>query len=47
VIEHLSQCDIPADRADIEATARACGWDWQWLWQGHHQAEAMALLTPN
>ena len=47
VMEHLNQCDIPADRAGIEATARACGWDWQWLWQGQHQAEAMAVLTPN
>ena len=47
VIDHLSQCDIPADRAAIEATARACGWDWQWLWQGQHQAEAMAVLTPH
>ncbi|MEB3234600.1 MAG: class I SAM-dependent methyltransferase [Cyanobacteriota bacterium] len=47
VISHLSSFDIPADRAAIAAAARAAGWRWQWAWQGAHQAEAMAVLTPD
>ncbi len=47
VIDHLSQCDIPADRAAIQASAEQAGWRWHWAWQGQHQAEAMAVLTPN
>ncbi len=46
VIEHLRQCDIPADRAAIETEAAAAGWHWHWAWQGSHRAEAMAVLTP-
>jgi SAM-dependent methyltransferase len=46
VIDHLSQWDIPADRAAIQLSAEAHGWHWQWIWQGCHQAEALALLTP-
>lgn len=46
VIAHLSQFDIPADRAAIQATAEAAGWRWQWAWRGQHRAEAMAVLTP-
>ena len=46
VIDHLSQCDIPADRAAIQASAEQAGWRWHWAWQGQHQAEAMAVLTP-
>jgi SAM-dependent methyltransferase len=46
VIAHLSQFDLPADRAAIQATAEAAGWCWQWAWQGQHRAEAMAVLTP-
>ena len=46
VISHLSSFDIPADRAAIEASAKAAGWHWRWAWQGAHRAEAMAVLTP-
>jgi len=46
VIAHLSQFDLPADRAAIQASAEAAGWRWQWAWQGRHRAEAMAVLTP-
>jgi len=46
VIAHLSQFDLPADRASIQASAEAAGWRWQWAWQGQHRAEAMAVLTP-
>jgi cyclopropane fatty-acyl-phospholipid synthase-like methyltransferase len=46
VIQHLSQCDIPADREAIVEVARQAGWHWRWSWQGRHQAEAMAVLTP-
>lgn len=46
VIEHLSRCDIPADRDAIARDAAAAGWHWQWAWQGAHQAEALAVLTP-
>jgi ubiquinone/menaquinone biosynthesis C-methylase UbiE len=47
VIEHLSQWDIPADRAAIQASAEQAGWRWHWAWQGQHHAEALAILTPN
>ena len=47
VIDHLSQCDIPADRAAIQASAEQAGWRWHWAWQGQYQAEAMAVLTPH
>jgi len=47
VLDHLSQCDIPADRAAIQASAEQVGWRWHWAWQGQHQAEAMAVLTPH
>jgi hypothetical protein len=46
VISHLCQCDIPADRSAIAASAEAAGWRWQWGWQGTHRAEALAVLTP-
>jgi len=46
VIDHLSNCDIPADREAIKAMAEASGWHWHWAWQGNHQAEALAVLTP-
>jgi len=46
VIAHLSQFDLPADRASIQECAEAAGWRWEWAWQGHHRAEAMAVLTP-
>lgn len=46
VIAHLSQFDLPADRAAIQECAEAAGWRWQWAWQGQHRAEAMAVLTP-
>jgi len=46
VIHHLSSCDIPADRADIEITAAAAGWRWHWVWNGIHRAEATAVLSP-
>jgi trans-aconitate methyltransferase len=44
--QHLASCDIPADRAAIEAAAEAAGWQWQWAWKGQHRAEALAVLTP-
>ncbi len=47
IVTHMSTFDFPADREAIFAAAREAGWDWQWLWQGHHQAEAVALLTPS
>jgi len=46
VITHLSQFDLPADRASIQQSAEAAGWRWEWVWQGQHRAEAMAVLTP-
>lgn len=46
VCSHLSTYDHPADRAAIEATARAAGWQWRWAWNGNHRAEAVAVLTP-
>lgn len=46
VINHLSSFDIPADRAEIQATAESCGWRWRWAWDGAHSAEATAVLTP-
>jgi len=46
IVTHMSAFDFPADRDAIVTTARQAGWNWQWLWQGHHQAEAVALLTP-
>ena len=46
VIHHLSSFDIPADRAEIQATAEAVGWHWRWAWDGAHNAEATAVLTP-
>jgi hypothetical protein len=46
VIAHLSAWDYPADREAIEQVAAAAGWRWRWLWQGHHDAEALAALTP-
>ena len=46
VITHLSRFDIPADRAEIQASAEAAGWSWRWVWNGRHQAEATAVLTP-
>jgi hypothetical protein len=46
VIHHLSSFDIPADRAEIQATAEATGWHWRWAWNGAHHAEATAVLTP-
>lgn len=45
VISHLSSFDIPADRAEIQATAESCGWQWRWTWNGAHNAEATAVLT--
>lgn len=46
IVTHMSTFDFPADREAIVATAKHAGWDWEWLWQGHHRAEAVALLTP-
>lgn len=46
VIHHLSQCDIPADRAEIQVAAERAGWHWRWSWNGAHHAEATAVLTP-
>jgi SAM-dependent methyltransferase len=46
VIAHLSQFDFPADREAIVQEAAAAGWRWQWAWQGHHDAEALAVLSP-
>ena len=46
VINHLSSFDIPADRAEIQASAEAAGWRWRWAWDGAHSAEATAVLTP-
>jgi ubiquinone/menaquinone biosynthesis C-methylase UbiE len=46
IVTHMSTFDYPADREAIVATAHRAGWNWQWIWQGHHQAEAVALLTP-
>jgi 2-polyprenyl-3-methyl-5-hydroxy-6-metoxy-1,4-benzoquinol methylase len=46
IVTHMSTFDFPADREAIVETAAKAGWDWQWLWQGHHQAEAVALLRP-
>jgi predicted TPR repeat methyltransferase len=46
VINHLSSFDIPADRAEIQATAEAAGWQWCWAWDGAHSAEATAVLKP-
>lgn len=46
VISHLSSCDMPADRAEIQAAAEAAGWTWRWAWEGAHRAEATAVLTP-
>jgi cyclopropane fatty-acyl-phospholipid synthase-like methyltransferase len=46
VIAHLSQFDFPADREAILQEAEAAGWRWQWAWQGHHDAEALAVLSP-
>lgn len=46
IITHVTSFDYPADREEIVVAAGRAGWDWQWLWQGHHRAEAVALLTP-
>ena len=46
VISHLSNFDLPADRAEIQAAAEASGWHWRWAWEGAHSAEATAVLTP-
>ena len=45
-IDHVHQCDLPAERGRIEAVAAAAGWHWRWAWQGSHRAEALAVLTP-
>jgi cyclopropane fatty-acyl-phospholipid synthase-like methyltransferase len=31
VSEHLSNCDLPAERGAIETTAQNTGWHWRWL----------------
>lgn len=46
IVAHMFTYDHPADRVAIMAAAGQTGWRWEWLWQGHHQAEAVALLTP-
>lgn len=46
VINHLSHCDLPADREAIAVAAGAANWHLRWAWQGAHQAEALAVLTP-
>ena len=46
VIHHLSNFDIPADRAEIQTAAEAAGWIWSWAWNGAHSAEATAVLRP-
>ncbi len=46
IVTHMSTFDFPADREAIVAAAKQAGWDFEWLWQGHHQAEAVALLRP-
>ena len=46
VSSHLAAYDHPADRAAIEATGKAAGWQWRWAWNGRQHAEAMAVLTP-
>lgn len=46
IVTHMCTYDFPADRVAIVEVARQSGWHWQWLWQGHHRAEAVALLTP-
>lgn len=46
IVAHMSTHDFPADRDAIVSAAGQAGWRWQWLWQGHHRAEAVALLTP-
>ncbi len=43
---HMSEFDLPADRAEIAKVAEDAGWQWQWLWKGQHQAEALAILRP-
>ena len=46
VVTHMSTYDFPADRTAVVEAARTAGWDWRWVWQGHHRAEAVAVLTP-
>lgn len=46
VVSHMSAYDFPADRAAIVLAAQDAGWDWRWAWNGHHRAEAVAVLTP-
>jgi hypothetical protein len=47
IVTHMSTYDFPADREAIISAAEQAGWRWRWLWQGHHRAEAVALLTLN
>ena len=47
IVTHMSTYDFPADREAIIGAAEQAGWHWRWLWQGHHRAEAVALLTLN
>ena len=47
IITHMRTYDHPADRTAIVEAAEQAGWRWEWLWQGSHQAEAVALLTPD
>jgi len=43
VIDHLSNFDIPAERAAIRAVAEAAGSCW--AWNGMHRAAAVAVVT--
>ena len=43
---HVSNFDLPADRATIGTTARNQGWSLAWIWAGPDKAEALAVLTP-
>ena len=45
IVTHMSTFDFPADREEIVTLVEQAGWNWRWLWKGHHQAEAVALLT--
>ena len=47
VLDHMRQCDWPAQRGWIESVAAESGWELTWGWRGQHRAEALALLRPH
>ena len=46
IVEHMHDCDWPAQRGTIETIAAQEGWRWRWAWRGSYGSEALAVLQP-